>query len=52
MRSTSFLDDLFRDLRGTRRHRLVVIRLDRIVLVVIIADELRVQGWLSFEPSR
>ena len=37
------LDDLFRDLRGTRRHRLVVERLDRIVLVVIVADELRVQ---------
>src|SRR6266852_1121585 len=33
-----FLDDLFRDLRGARRHRLVVEGVDRVVFLVVIAD--------------
>jgi hypothetical protein len=35
------LDDLLRDLGGTRCHRLLVERLHRIFLVVIVTDELR-----------
>ena len=37
------LDDLFRDLSGARRHRLVVIGVQRVVLILVIGDELRVQ---------
>ncbi len=37
------LDHLLRDLRRSSRHRFVVEQLDRIVLVLIIADELRVE---------
>ncbi len=46
------LDDLLRDLRGPRRHRLLVERLDRIVLVLIIEMSCELSGCDSFEPSR
>src|SRR6266851_4592051 len=37
------LHHLFRKLRGARRHRLVIERLDRVVFLVVVADQLRVQ---------
>ena len=42
------LHDLFGKLRSARRHRLVVKRLDRVVFLVVVADQLRVQGLRQF----
>jgi len=43
-----FFDDLFRDLGGAGGHRLLVQRLDRILLVILVADELRVERLRQF----
>jgi hypothetical protein len=37
------LHDFLRKLCGARRHRLVIKRLDRILFLVVVADQLRVQ---------
>jgi len=37
------LDDLLRQRGGARRHRLFIERLDRILFLVVVADQLRVQ---------
>jgi len=42
------LDDLLRNLRGAGGHRLVVKRLDGILFLVVVADQLRVQGLRQF----